>query len=135
VMPFSEFDIIQDYFSNIHFGIPEIVEYGIGDDAAVLALKTLTQLGKYLHVSADTLCQGTHFLPNTCPEDLGFKSLAVNISDILAMGATPVAFTLCLSLPDPNPDWLSQFAKGLSEAAKTYKLSLIGGDTTRGACS
>ena len=131
----KEFDIIQQHFSNITFDSSGSTEIGIGDDAAVLSLSQLQQDSSKLLVSADMLCEGTHFLSTTDPSTLGYKSLAVNISDILAMGGDPKLFTLCISLPEPNNLWLEAFAHGLTQAAKQYGLSLIGGDTTRGPLS
>lgn len=130
-MALTEFDIIQRYFEGLtpH---PAAVTLGIGDDAAVLDLAILQAQGKHLVISADTYTESTHFLPDAAAADIGYKSLAVNISDILAMGAEPVAFTLCLTLPHIDHAWLQEYVYGLQEAAMAYGVALIGGDTTRG---
>jgi thiamine-monophosphate kinase len=104
---------------------------GIGDDCAIVQSKALQQIA----ISVDTLVEGIHFLPNTDPESLGHKSLAVSLSDLAAMGATPAWFTLALTLPEVNADWLAGFAKGLTRLADEHNIALIGGDTTRGPLS
>jgi thiamine-monophosphate kinase len=104
---------------------------GIGDDCAIVQSKALQQIA----ISVDTLVEGIHFLPNTDPESLGHKSLAVSLSDLAAMGATPAWLTLALTLPEVNADWLAGFAKGLANLATAHNIALIGGDTTRGPLS
>lgn len=104
---------------------------GIGDDCALLQLPP----GEQLAVSTDTLVAGVHF-PAACdPLLLGQRSLAVAASDLAAMGATAIGFTLALTLPDVGPDWLAAYADGLSRMAHRCRMSLIGGDTTRGPLS
>jgi len=124
-----EFDLIEQYFTSKSAYRHNLTEYGIGDDGAVLNTK---QFQSKMVVSADMLCEGTHFLSKTDPMLLGFKSLAVNVSDMLAMGATPKVFTLCLSMPEVNKVWLERYSTGLMAAAQLYNVDLIGGDTTRG---
>ncbi len=107
------------------------VRVGIGDDAAVLAVPAHHQLV----VSTDTLVSGVHFPEMTAPADIGWKSLAVNLSDLAAMGATPAWATLALTLPDANRVWVDDFCDGFAALAGEFKLSLVGGDTTRGPLS
>ena len=126
----DEFAIIERYFSNI--GKPAAnVALGIGDDAAVVEVPPAEQLV----VSMDTLVSGVHFPPDTNPADIAYKALAVNLSDLAAMAATPAWFLLALTLPHNDHTWLHQFASGLSQTAETFKLQLIGGDTCHGELS
>lgn len=127
----SEFDLIQDYFN---WQQPtDSVCVGIGDDAAVLQLPDHQQ--QQLVVSVDTLIEGVHFPENTPADAIGHKALAVNLSDLSAMGATPAWFTLALTLPKADPIWLKAFSTGLKRLADQHDIVLIGGDTTRGALS
>jgi thiamine-monophosphate kinase len=127
----SEFDIIQQYFN---WQQPyDSVAVGIGDDAAVLNLAK--RQNQQLVISVDTLIENIHFPKNTPAEAIGHKALTVNLSDLAAMGAEPAWFTLALSLPEFNPDWLNGFSSGLKKLANQHKIRLIGGDTTRGALS
>lgn len=107
------------------------VRLGIGDDAALLEAPA----GHWLVSCVDTLVEGVHFLPDCRPEDLGWKALAVNLSDLAAMGAEPAWTTLSLTLPRADPDWLDAFMAGFVELAGPQGLSLVGGDTTRGPLS
>lgn len=104
------------------------VELGIGDDAAILA----PPMGHRLVVTADTLVRGVHFPDATRPEDIGWKSLAVNLSDLAAMGATPAWALLSLTLAVADRDFVERFADGFAELAAHHRVALIGGDTTRG---
>jgi len=104
---------------------------GVGDDAALL---TVTN-GMDLAVSMDTMVSGTHFFPDVNPENLGHKALAVNLSDMAAMGALPYWAVLALTLPAVDHGWLAAFSKGFFDLAEEHKVSLIGGDTTRGPLS
>jgi thiamine-monophosphate kinase len=104
---------------------------GIGDDAAILALPP----GRQLVVAMDTLNVGVHFPEDTAAADLGWKSLAVNLSDLAAMAATPTWCTLSLSLPQPDEAWLDGFLDGFLELAARHGVALVGGDTTRGPLS
>ena len=120
----SEFGLIARYFTR---PTPNAI-LGVGDDAALLQVSP----GHELAVSTDMLVAGTHFLADADPRRLGWKALAVNISDLAAMGATPRWATLALSLPQADEAWLAAFAAGLFDCAKRYEVELIGGDTTRG---
>ncbi len=120
----SEFDLIRRYFTR---ATPSAV-LGVGDDAALLRIGN----GMELAVSTDMLVSGTHFLPDADPFLLGHKTLAVNMSDMAAMGAQPRWATLALSLPQADEAWLQQFSAGFFALAKQHGVELIGGDTTRG---
>lgn len=125
----SEFDLIQQFFTWEHDD-PAIVT-GVGDDAAVMQLAA----DEELVVSVDTLIAGVHFPGNTPAHAIGHKALAVNLSDLAAMGADACWFTLGLTLPDADTVWLKGFARGLRELASAAGITLVGGDTTRGALS
>lgn len=120
----SEFDLIARYFAR---PTPQAV-LGPGDDCALLA----PAAGMELAVTTDMLVSGTHFLPDTDPFQLGWKTLAVNLSDLAAMGAKPRWVTLAGSLPAADEIWLAAFADGLFACARRYAVDLVGGDTTRG---
>jgi thiamine-monophosphate kinase len=120
----SEFRLIQQYF---HRDTPN-TELGIGDDAALLRIN----LGHQLAVSTDMLVAGAHFFADAAPEDIGWKALAVNVSDMAAMGALPRWATLAIALPNADEQWLSGFAKGFFACCDAFQIDLIGGDTTRG---
>src|SRR3546814_10577196 len=107
------------------------VVLGIGDDAAVLAVPA----GRQLVVAMDTLNAGVHFPDDTAPADIGWKALAVNLSDLAAMGARPAWCTLSLSLPDSGADWVDGFLDGFLALAAQHDVALVGGDTTRGTLS
>ncbi|RMT00837.1 Thiamine-monophosphate kinase, partial [Pseudomonas coronafaciens pv. oryzae] len=128
----GEFELIRNYFAAAPCAqASEEVALGIGDDCALLALPP----GEQLAISTDTLVAGVHF-PDTCdPFLLGQRALAVSASDLAAMGARPVAFTLALTLPRVDGEWLQAFALGLNLMAQGCTLRLIGGDTTRGPLS
>jgi len=130
----SEFELIKRYFvrpttedsatSPMHQG----VALGIGDDCALLQPAGNMELA----ISTDLLVEGRHFFPGADPEALGHKALAVNLSDLAAMGATPVGFTLALAMPVIDTDWLDAFSTGLFALADMHGCTLIGGDTTKG---
>lgn len=120
----SEFDLIQRYFTR---PAPNAI-LGVGDDAALLRVTE----GMELAVSTDMLVSGTHFLPDADPFLLGHKTLAVNLSDLAAMGAVPRWATLALSLPDADAEWLRRFSAGFFTLADEHGVELVGGDTTRG---
>lgn len=120
----GEFDLIARYFTR---ATPRAL-LGVGDDCALLDVPA----GQALAVSTDMLIEGRHFLPDVDPDALGHKALAVNLSDLAAMGATPLALTLALALPDADPDWLEPFSAGLLRLADAYNIELVGGDTNRG---
>jgi thiamine-monophosphate kinase len=125
----GEFDIIREFFTRPP-GRPASA-LGVGDDAALLRVPA----GQELALTMDTLVAGRHFPADAAPEDIGWKSLAVNLSDLAAMGAEPLGFTLALTLPEPSRDWLARFAQGLFELAGQFDVDLVGGDTTRGPLS
>ena len=124
----SEFDLIRRFFTRSS-GVPDhSVVQGIGDDAALLQIDPCMELV----VSTDMLVSGTHFFPDADPFLLGHKTLAVNLSDMAAMGAQPRWATLAVSLPEVNEPWLKKFSEGFFSLAQQQGVELIGGDTTRG---
>lgn len=126
-MPLGEFSLIDKYFASLSMQRDDVL-LGIGDDAAI----TSVPAGKHLVTATDTLVSGVHFLPEWSATDIAHKALAVNLSDMAAMGAEPVWFSLALTLPAIDEQWLSGFSAGLAPLIKTYNLQLIGGDTTQG---
>ena len=120
----GEFDLIRRYFTRPSPG----AVLGVGDDCAILQAAP----GMQLAISTDMLVEGRHFFPEVDPYSLGHKALAVNLSDLAACGARPLAFTLALSLPSADAEWLEPFSAGLWELAEAHGCELIGGDTTRG---
>jgi thiamine-monophosphate kinase len=129
----GEFELIERVFRSRADAAPRCAEVvlGIGDDCALLN----TPPGQQLAVSSDMLAEGRHFFPDIDPAALGHKALAVNLSDLAAMGAQPLAFTLALALPPErvrDAAWLDAFAGGLLQLAAEYRCALIGGDTTAG---
>ena len=125
----SEFDIIKKYFTFPNSR--EDVLIAGGDDCASVTVPA----NKQLLITADTLISGVHFPIETSAEDVAYKSVMVNLSDLAAMGATPAWITLAISLPEVNEDWLYRFSRSLAEVLKSFNVSLIGGDTTKGALS
>lgn len=123
----GEFNLVQQYFSRPS---PDAF-LGGGDDCALLQATP----GMHLAVSTDTLVAGVHFFPDADPSLLGWKSMAVNLSDLAAMGAIPRWATLAITLPYIDDEWLAAFADGLYRCATQYGINLVGGDTTRGALS
>ncbi len=121
----SEFDLIKQYFTRAR---PSRATLGIGDDCALLT----PSAGAQMAISSDMLVEGRHFFAGADARLLGHKCLAVNLSDLAAMGARPVAFTLALALPEANPAWLDGFSRGLFALADAFDCELIGGDTTKG---
>ena len=120
----TEFDLIRRYFTR---AAPSAL-LGVGDDAALLQVGA----GNVLAVSTDMLVSGTHFLSDADPYMLGHKTLAVNLSDMAAMGATPRWATLAVALPSADEVWLERFSAGFFALADQYGVELVGGDTTRG---
>ena len=120
----SEFEIIRKYFTR---PTPTAV-LGVGDDCALLA----PQPGMMLAISTDMLLAGRHFFPDAEPAKLGHKALAVNLSDLAAMGADPRWATLAIALPEADEGWIAAFAEGFFKLASRWKMELIGGDTTKG---
>jgi thiamine-monophosphate kinase len=123
----GEFDLIARYFTR-PVRPDGAVALGVGDDCALLAPAP----GMQLAVSTDMLLEGRHFFAGTDPERLGHKALAVNLSDLAACGARPLAFTLALALPQVDAAWLEGFSRGLLQLADTHACELVGGDTTQG---
>ena len=123
-MTIGEFELIDRYFTRP----VRRAALGIGDDCALLAPRP----GHQLAVSSDMLVEGRHFLSTVAPDRLGHKALAVNLSDLAACGARPLAFSLALALPRAEPDFLEGFARGLLALADAHECELVGGDTTRG---
>lgn len=120
----SEFDLIARFFTRPAPG----AVLGVGDDAALMRLSP----GMELAVSTDMLVAGRHFLPDADPYQLGHKALAVNLSDLAAMGARPRWATLSLALPEADEAWLEAFSRGFFDLAQRHGVDLVGGDTTRG---
>jgi len=120
----GEFDLIRRFFTR---PTPRTV-LGVGDDCALLQ----SAPGMQMAISTDMLVAGRHFFADTDPQRLGHKCLAVNLSDLAACGARPLAFTLALALPEANEAWLAPFASGLFQLADAHGCELVGGDTTRG---
>ncbi len=125
--PVDEFELIQRYFVRTDDDAGVIA--GIGDDGAVLQPSP----GRQLVTVIDTLVEGTHFPEEIAPADLGYRAVAVNLSDIAAMGARPLWMTLALTMPPTSGEWIDGFARGLFAAADEHRLALVGGDTTGGA--
>lgn len=125
----GEFDLIDTFFRRPSSRGDVVL--GVGDDAAVLRVPP----GQELLVSIDTLVAGVHFLPDADPRALGHRALAVNLSDLAAMGAEPAWATLALTLPEVDTAWLARFCDGFYDLARDYGVALVGGNTTRGPLS
>ncbi len=123
-----EFTLIARHFQRPQHPLPAPVALGIGDDCALL----VPEPGHQLAISSDMMVQGQHFFEGTDAQALGHKALAVNLSDLAAMGAAPLGFTLALAMPEANHAWLAAFASGLFALADRHACPLVGGDTTRG---
>ncbi len=123
----KEFDLIGRYFSNSGHKRKDVV-IGIGDDCAVTTVPENQQLA----VTTDTLVSGVHFLSDAPAKSVAYKTVAVNLSDLAAMGAEPAWISLSLSLPEVDESWLDEFAAGLYELTQYYSVQLIGGDTVKG---
>ena len=130
--PLGEFDLIQRFFKTgadaMQSNKGGVIALGIGDDCALLN----PVAGQQIAITSDMLVEGRHFFANTDPEQLGRKALAVNLSDLAAMGAKPIGFTLAIALPTVDTAWLAAFSKGMFSIANEYSCPLIGGDTTAG---
>ena len=124
----GEFDLIERFFKRPAAVASTGAVLGIGDDCALLQPTP----GMQLAVSSDMLVEGRHFLSTVNPAHLGHKALAVNLSDLAACGARPLAFTLALSLPRADAAWLEPFSRGLLALADAHGCALVGGDTTQG---
>lgn len=130
----NEFDLIRRLHSIIgggRTGLSQPGSIGVGDDAAVLTVDP----GRQLVVTTDTLVAGVHFPQDSLPADIGYKALAVNLSDLAAMGADPAWFFLALTLPQADVAWLDEFAAGVAALARASAIELAGGDTTSGPLS
>ncbi len=128
----DEFSLIKQYFAVKNSNpTDDSVKLGIGDDSAIIKPGS----GEELLFTTDTLINAVHFPGQTAARAIGYKSLAVNLSDIAAMAGTARWFTLALSLPEPDHNWLKEFADGLFELANMFDVQLVGGDTTRGPLS
>jgi len=125
----GEFELISRYFTR-RSDRSDVIR-GVGDDGAVLHVPP----GMQLVVTTDTLVNGVHFPEETSPYDIGWKCLAVNLSDLAAMGAEPTWITLALTLPEANKSWIQGFSQGLFDLADQHHVALVGGDTTRGPLS
>lgn len=123
----NEFELIREYFASQPVKREDVV-LGIGDDAALVTVPPEHELV----VATDMLVAGVHFPESTDPRSIGHKALAVNLSDLAAMGAEPAWFTLNLSLPEARAEWLKEFCAGLYGLARRFDVALVGGDTTRG---
>lgn len=126
-MALSEFQLIQKYFACATPSRSDVA-LGIGDDAAVLDIAA----GRQLVLSIDCSLADVHFPLNANADDIGYRCLAVNLSDLAAMGAEPCWITLSLTLPENNANWLAGFSRGLAQLATQYQVALVGGDTTKG---
>ena len=126
----DEFSLVEHYFASCGVIRPEVV-LGIGDDAAILSIPSSYQQV----ISTDTLVEGRHFTNEASPRSIGHKALAVNLSDLAAMAAEPVAVMLSLTLPDIDKDWLAEFSHGFCKLAVERNVQLIGGDISRGSLS
>ena len=129
-MMLNEFDLIQNFFNREKKNRTDVI-LGIGDDAALLQVP----LGQQLVVSTDTLVAGRHFPENTSPADIAYKALAVNLSDLAAMGAEPAWILLALTLPSVSEIWLNEFSQGFFSLMQDFRLQLVGGDMTCGPLS
>lgn len=123
----GEFELIEKHFQGL--SDREGVLVGIGDDCAVI------DWPGHLAIATDTLIEAVHFPAGTDAESVGHRCLAVNLSDLASMGASPLGFTLALTMPSADENWLSEFAAGLGSLARRFNTALLGGDTTRGSLS
>ena len=126
----SEFSLIERYFANTG-RTPYSAKLSQGDDAAIVEIPQ----GKQVVMSVDTLVSGIHFPEQTSAADIAHKALAVNLSDLAAMGATPAWFLLSITLPEVNDPWLAEFSTALKDTSEQYEIELIGGDTCHGPLS
>jgi len=126
-MPLNEFQLIKHYFTRQ--AVQASVVKSVGDDCAILAPHPHRQLV----MSMDTMVEGRHFPVDANPYDIGTRALCTSLSDLAAMGARPLWFTLGLTLPDASPEWLAECSRGLFDVATPFECDLIGGDTTKGS--
>tara|TARA_B100000686_G_C16716683_1_gene932468 strand:+ start:67 stop:1071 length:1005 start_codon:yes stop_codon:yes gene_type:complete len=128
-MSLSEFEIIRKYFKSAELALKkEEILLGIGDDAAILDVSSDNQLV----VSTDILVESVHFPATATPSKIATRALLVNLSDLAAMGAQPLCFTMALVLNDSSESWLKSFSEGLAKIAQRYKIALVGGDLSKG---
>ncbi len=127
----KEFEIIESYFRQFSKKTDPNIKIAIGDDSASIDIASLGQQASNLLITTDTLVENTHFTSQQPPASIGYKSLAVSLSDIAAMGGTPKWVLLNLTLPSYSQSWLEDFTKGFGELITHYNLTLIGGDTTK----
>jgi len=130
-VPLNEFEIIEHFFKDAYPTSKGNLTLGIGDDAAIINVAEETELV----ISTDTLVSGVHFFEDTAPEDIAYKALSVNLSDIAAMGALPRWLSLSLTLPNKDLDWLKKFSSSFNQLALEQSVVLIGGDLTKGPLS
>lgn len=130
-MNLNEFEIIQNYFGNTLKKNDKYVIQDIGDDCAIITIPKNNTLA----ISTDSLIEGTHFFKNTHPTDLGYKIIAINLSDLAAMGSKPKWITLSLTLPKVDIYWIKHFSQSFFRTLNTYNMKLIGGNTTSGPLS
>lgn len=130
-MSLGEFELISRYFKQPQIQDTDGVVVDIGDDCAILDLPE----GYQLAVTTDSLVCGVHFFEDVCPYRLGYKSLAVNLSDLAAIGAEPKWVSLAITLPQVDEKWLSEFSRGFFDLALKHNVRLIGGDTSKGPLS
>lgn len=126
-MPLTEFSLITRYFACKNF-VNSQVKLGVGDDCALLDVPK----GYELAITTDTMVEGVHFFSDVAPEDLAYKLLAVNLSDLASMGAQPIAVSLAMTLPQLDEEWLERFATHFVDFSRNFGVDLIGGDTTKG---
>ncbi|OOF53671.1 thiamine-phosphate kinase [Rodentibacter trehalosifermentans] len=126
----GEFDLIKNYFEQPQTD-DDFVQLSIGDDCALVSVPE----NYWLAITTDTMVEHTHFLPSISPQDLAYKALATNLSDLAAMGAKPKWISLALTLPKIDENWLAAFSQSLLQTLKDYNVTLIGGDTTKGGLS
>jgi thiamine-monophosphate kinase len=123
----DEFELIRRYFSHLGTARPDVL-LGVGDDAALLQVPE----DEELVAAVDTIVAGRHFPEGSDAQSVGHRAMAVNLSDLAAMGARPAWALLALTLPSPDPDWLEKFARGFGDVARAHGVALVGGDTTQG---
>lgn len=129
-MKYNEFEIISHFFNKYQKTDKNLIK-GIGDDSALIKIPK----NNILAISTDTLVEGTHFFKNITPENLAYKTIAVNLSDLAAMGALPKWITLSITMPKSNSTWLKCFSENFFKILNQYKITLIGGDTNCGPLS
>ncbi|OOF65981.1 thiamine-phosphate kinase [Rodentibacter sp. Ppn85] len=127
----GEFDLIKHYFEQPQRQADDFVSLSIGDDCALVSVPENSRLA----ITTDTMVENTHFLPSVSPEDLAYKAVATNLSDLASMGAQPKWVSLALTLPKIDENWLARFSQSLLHTLKNHNVTLIGGDTTKGPLS